>query len=1342
MIKQSPFLSRWCSVWIMLQSILMLNAQIETSVSVEKTSEIASIGNGNIKREFSIAGGKLKTTSITNFRTEGAPTIFTPGTKSEEFVIAPINATTVNFTTLAKTGWTVEVNSVTASENAPASAIIDGNISTYWHSNYGTGTGTTTLPFYFIIDMKSAKTINSFRFTPRPTGTNGIPKTYKFYVSETKEGLTTAVPCSQGTINFDGNKATIVGLDAPQTGRFVKFEILSTQNNGNFGSCGEFDLSADTYIASKTTISASELTLTEVTTGVITNGKSLRFNFAPFKFNDIDWTVSMNVEMNNGDHFMRKYLEISVPEEQQALARLDYIDGEYLHTNVNDSKWTHPEMGSGLGGMSGYWISLGQPVYIQGMFFGSEFPQTETSIGTDGIGHIRYFSGKSLSQLKAENRLAGGKFSTWKTVSGAARSTDNKVIQSDFFAYIKTISKPTQLRTQYNSWYDWMKDITESNIQSSFYEMEKGFSQNGMPPVDSYVVDDGWNAYGPYAGENTTGFWQFNSKFPNGLANASDLSHRFSSNFGLWLGPRGGYNYNYEFAQFLEANGNGMLNNASGDITTNHKKYLQKLQEFFLDAQDKYKINYWKLDGFSTQPPTRTSDQYITGGEQGMYYMTEHWERWYNVLEELYKKAGTQGQNMWINLTCYVNPSPWILQWSNSVWMQNSNDIGRYNTGLSRQVDQLLTYRDDLYFDFYNQRQFQFPASNMYNHDPIYGKTGTSLANQMTDDEFRAYMLMMATRGSSFWELYYSYNMMDEGQKWMINAEAINWINKNFHILRNSKLIGSTPKSSNTYGFSCWDGNNGIISVRNPGTAVRNITFTLDRNIGLREGASGLRRVTVMNFRSTTADDNSTAFNYGQTITLTLQPGEIRIWQFSPDADITPAKIESIKSAANNKVIVKFDENVQINNAVFKVNNAAASATLKADFKTVELTFSPVLTDYAQAALAITDVKDFSANVTSTSGNFTHYPLGVIMQAENAAGFSSTQSVEGVSDFNIAFNLNTTGKGSTIFRQGSEVYVGIDAAGKLVFTVKGLTITSDAVVADGTDKSVSVCREKNGMLKIYLNGDLHKSIFDKTKVNEPIVSAAVTVGGDFTALQVLNYAQPFDVLKVTEPPVRPKFSTASETYWYRMYDNNTVSNKMYTGNDGSYSKRLKYSRIWSNTDAELFKFVQKTSGNQEECYIYSHLDETSRISVNPAAANLIQVFNNPANDTWKIYPSKDPGAFCIQSVNTTAANNLMNSFANSASGGIIGFWNDDNAGDGGSQWKFELKQTTTGIKSVSTTSLGVYTKDRKIYPENPGENITIHDIRGIKLNPDAYLVPGIYFVQVAGKVGTAKVIVR
>lgn len=1481
--------------------VLSLTAQTNSNVYVSKSGDNITIGNGYINRVFSTAGGKLKTNNINNLRTEGSATVFTPGAKSEEFVVnliknipstdlhpliktgwtieanswsttetAPnglpqafidgdintywhtnygtgtgpatfpywviidlqtaqtfksftytprqigetangnlakyevyvsndktnfgtaimtgtftydgVNQIHVNFpttqtgryvklvgltagngqsfgggaefdlnadvyvpqastapVTFPKTGWTVTANSVTSQENAPAGAVIDGDNNTYWHSNYGTGTGPTVWPFFFIIDMKQSKTINSFIYTARPTGINGIAKDYELYVSD--DGVTfPAIPVSKGTLSVSNGQKAIVGLPDPASGRFVKFVILTAQsdNSGQFGTCAEFDLSPDAYIAPKTKILASDLTLANTTV----NSKSVRFDFAPYNFNDVDWSISMVVEMEDGDHFMRKHLEFSVPETQQTQARIDYIDGESFETASSDITWTHPPMGGGVGGMSGYWIALGQPIYIQGMFFGSEFPQTETSISTDKMGHIRYFSGKSLAELNAEGHVLNGKFSTWKTVAGAARSTDMNVIQSDFFAYIKTIAKPTRLRTQYNSWYDWMMDINENNIQSSFYEMEKGFTQNGMPPVDSYVVDDGWNAYGPFASENTAGFWQFNSKFPNGLTPSSDFSHRVASNFGLWLGPRGGYNYNYAFAQFLEANGNGMLNDASGDITTNQKKYLQKLQAFFLDTQDKYKINYWKLDGFSTQPPTRKSDQYISGGEQGMYYMTEHWERWYNVLTSIYDKAGMQTQNMWINLTCYVNPSPWILQWSNSVWMQNSNDIGRFNTGLSRQVDQLLTYRDDLYFDFNRERQFQFPASNIYNHDPIYGKTGTNLANQMTDDEFRAYLLMMATRGSSFWELYYSYNMMDEGQKWMINAEAIDWINKNFHILRNSKLIGSTPRTGHTYGYSCWDGDNGIISVRNPSTSTKTITFTLDRNIGVREGTAALNRVTVMNFRSFTPDDNTSKFNYGQSITVTLLPGEIRIWQFSPDTDVTPAQIETVKSMTNNSVIVKFNERVKTENATFTVNGAVAqSATLMADYKTVKLTLAAELADYATTTLDIANVEDYSANKTSTSATFTCYPAGIIMQADNAAGFNTNQAIEGVADFNIAFNLNTTEKGITLFRQENDVSVSIDVAGKLIFTVKGLSIASDVVVADGMDHPISVCREKNGMLKIYIAGILHKSLYDKTKVNEPVAVGTVTVGSAIANLQVLNYALPFDALKIVEPLVRPQFSTGRTAYWYRIHDNNPGQNKMYVVNEGSYTNRLKYRSTWSNTDSELFKFVQKTTENEDDAYIYSKLDETTRISVNPVTANLIQVFNNPANDTWKIYPSKDPGAFCIQAINTPAPDNLMNSFQNSASGGIIGFWNDNNAGDAGSQWLFELMMTTN-LKDISVTNLDIYTKARRIYSKNQEAKLLVYDARGLQLNPVACLTPGVYYVRVAGKTGTAKVLIQ
>lgn len=63
-------------------------------------------------------------------------------------------------------------------------------------------------------------------------------------------------------------------------------------------------------------------------------------------------------------------------------------------------------------------------------------------------------------------------------------------------------------------------------------------------------MDDGWNAY-PWEYENKTGFWTWNTKFPNGLAKPKDLMDRISSTFGLWLGPRGGYGRPGEFAKYL-----------------------------------------------------------------------------------------------------------------------------------------------------------------------------------------------------------------------------------------------------------------------------------------------------------------------------------------------------------------------------------------------------------------------------------------------------------------------------------------------------------------------------------------------------------------------------------------------------------------------------------------------------------------------------------------------------------------------------------------------------------------------------------------------------------------------
>ena len=124
-----------------------------------------------------------------------------------------------------------------------------------------------------------------------------------------------------------------------------------------------------------------------------------------------------------------------------------------------------------------------------------------------------------------------------------------------------------------------MMNISDSSIEASFLGAEKGLAQNGVEPLVSYVVDDGWNNYNNEIGgvnapaasgttQNQTGFWEFNSKFPYELYTSTELTDMLQSSFGVWVGPQGGYNYFGGFSRYLEAMGTGYVqhNSALGDV--------------------------------------------------------------------------------------------------------------------------------------------------------------------------------------------------------------------------------------------------------------------------------------------------------------------------------------------------------------------------------------------------------------------------------------------------------------------------------------------------------------------------------------------------------------------------------------------------------------------------------------------------------------------------------------------------------------------------------------------------------------------------------------------------------
>lgn len=1118
------------------------SSQVKTmgSVSLRKNGTSFTFGNEFITRTFNTADGKLKTENITNYRTGEKSTVLVPEVGSEEFVINTLengldeNSFIAPTKKIQNSDWEITSDSVSEAEGnngGSADKMFDGKNETYYHSKYKDGVTDDELkyPHNIYLDLKEVKNIQSLRYQQRvdaegnPT-VSGHVKEFKIYTAESMDQLKeSTTPVLTGT--FENKKESYVNFEGEGiNAQYVRVEFTSSYEPGGQSSpdvacCSEFEFFEDKGVfpeKSITQIKSSELTLNgEPVEKNIDGGKTLTFNFNPIIVQGVEYTISEVITMKNGDSFMRKHLNISVPENLADKAIIDYIDLENMNINESDLKedeyWTIPEQKDNgwMAGMKGDYLELGQPYYLGAMYFGCEFPQTENKIREEN-GFIRYHYGKSLAKDKHfdynDNNTAG-KMTTWDAVVGAARSKDYNVVQSDFYEYIETIATDTDFRQQYNSWFDHMKDISAENIKKSFYEVEKGFTQHGVNPLDSYVVDDGWVNY--------SSFWDFNNKFPNQLYDSSLQVEQLGSNFGLWLGPRGGYGTERQIAKWIADNGLGSVNNQSGgDINISDARYTNKLlKDVFLKYQENFNVNYWKLDGMLLNPSTEESEYYVTGKPE--YTITETYERWTDMYEKMRAQKG--GEDLWINMTSYVNPSPWYLQWVNSVWMQNTADVDFTKKFDSTDEQQMLTYRDNSYYEFVNERQWQLPFKYFYNHDPVYGnRTHEGKSRdpiEFEDDELREYLYMLGTRGTAFWEYYYSFNMFDD-DKWDINAEASNWIEDNFDILQKSKMFGGKPDNGDVYGYSCWNGSDGIVSLRNPSNQKKTYTIKYDRQIGVGEGTNDVYGKVIIGDMKYQTDKT---LSYGDEITYTLEPKETLIMQYGAK-DTKSAVIDSIH-ANENKVEVEFNETIRTpeKENITVEGHKVKELVLKEDRRTVELTLEDEIEDTDDVKVSVDGIKDTVGNTTKASEKNDYYKDDIVTSIANrkldgkAINKGNAYSIDGKEGFSINGKVKTTSKGAEIVRQEGSYTLSIDEGGYLNFSLNGVNVNSKytektikdgavnssvkGMIADGEEHQFTAVKEINGMLKLYIDGNLVASEFNEKNAN-PVIKKNNVVFAD------------------------------------------------------------------------------------------------------------------------------------------------------------------------------------------------------------------------------------------------------
>ena len=131
-----------------------------------------------------------------------------------------------------------DVSSEDVGTGGAATAALDGNPSTIWHSAWSEVPTPATYPHHMTLDLGATYQVDGFSYLPRQSGTNGMFKGYEIYVSD--DGQTWGTPVATG--EFPNSTATQRVNFTAKPGRFVKFVGTSSLNGAVFGSAAEFNV--------------------------------------------------------------------------------------------------------------------------------------------------------------------------------------------------------------------------------------------------------------------------------------------------------------------------------------------------------------------------------------------------------------------------------------------------------------------------------------------------------------------------------------------------------------------------------------------------------------------------------------------------------------------------------------------------------------------------------------------------------------------------------------------------------------------------------------------------------------------------------------------------------------------------------------------------------------------------------------------------------------------------------------------------------------------------------------------------------------------------------------------
>jgi hypothetical protein len=440
---------------------------------------------------------------------------------------------------------------------------------------------------------------------------------------------------------------------------------------------------------------------------------------------------------------------------------------------------------------------IGSPVVGNDLFAGFEHPLSKCAVS----------AGVATCALARELPLPANHEVKYSSVIGVTPPTE---LRRAFLNYVeRERAHPYRTFLHYNSWYDlgYFGKFDQTGALDRINVFGTELNKLRGVTLDSFLFDDGW--------DDPKTLWRFNSGFPDGFTPVKEATAKYGAAPGIWLSPWGGYGKPHE-ERIKFGKQQGFETNKDG-FALSGPKYYRHFHDVCMEMIRAYAVNQFKIDG------TGNANQVIPGSA-----FDSDFDAAINLIQDM---RGAQPA-IYINLTTGTYPSPFWLQYADSIW-RGGDDHSFAGVGSWRQ--KWITYRDADTYQHVVKAGPLYPLNALMLHGLIYARYAKNLStdpNHDFTDEVRDYF----GTGTQLQEMYITPSLLTKGN-WDTIAEAAKWSRQNADILRDTHWIGGDPAKLEVYGWASWSAEKAILVLRNPSDKSQRFSVDVGQAFEIPEDA-------------------------------------------------------------------------------------------------------------------------------------------------------------------------------------------------------------------------------------------------------------------------------------------------------------------------------------------------------------------------------------------------------------------------------------------------------------------------------------------------------------------------